>query len=326
MLLLDELGFFECFESAVLCYGAKTFGRDGHGHGLFNFWYVNTSLLEIRSALGFARRIKLSRTGTVTVLAADLCLLAGNVANFCHIDKFSSGILPRMVNIASAHRDVFIFLCIIEPSMEPLTIALIIGLVISIVLHEVGHAYAANWLGDPTARLEGRLSVNPIVHIDPFMSVIVPGLLVLSGSPFLFGAAKPVPYNPYNFTNQKWGEAIVAGAGPLVNIVLAIIFAVVVQIGAGAGMSETFLYLAAQLVVMNLFLAVFNLMPIPPLDGSKILPRFLPFSLRMQYETFRRYLEQNALLAFGLVIFLFVAVLGDPLYSIVLMLAQWLIG
>ncbi len=210
--------------------------------------------------------------------------------------------------------------------MEPLTIALIIGLVVSIVLHEVGHAYAANWMGDPTARLEGRLSVNPLVHIDPFMSVIVPGLLVMSGSPLLFGAAKPVPYNPYNFRNQKWGEAIVAGAGPLVNIALALIFALVVHIGVGANMSETFLFLAAQLVIMNLFLAFFNLVPIPPLDGSKILPRFLPFSLRMQYEGFRRYMEQNVLLAFGLVIFLFVVLLGDPLYQFTFSIAKFLIG
>ncbi len=210
--------------------------------------------------------------------------------------------------------------------MEPLTIALIIGLVVSIVLHEVGHAYAANWLGDPTARLEGRLSVNPLVHIDPFMSVIVPGLLVLSGSPLLFGAAKPVPYNPYNFRNQRWGEAIVAGAGPAVNILLALIFAAIVHVGGGAGASETFLFLAAQLVWMNLFLAFFNLVPIPPLDGSKILPRLLPFSLRMQYEGFRRYMEQNVMMAFALVIFLFVVVLGDPLYQFTFSIAKFLIG
>ena len=210
--------------------------------------------------------------------------------------------------------------------MEPLTIALIIGLVVSVVLHEVGHAYAANWLGDPTARLEGRLSVNPLVHIDPLMSVIVPGLLVLSGSPLLFGAAKPVPYNPYNFSNQKWGEAIVAAAGPAVNVFLALIFAGIVQFSEQLAVSETFIYLSMQLVVMNLFLALFNLVPIPPLDGSKILPRFLPFSLRMQYEGFRRYLENNVMLAFGLVIFLFVIVLGEPLYRVTYALASLLIG
>jgi Zn-dependent protease len=118
----------------------------------------------------------------------------------------------------------------------------------------------------------------------------------------------------------------VAGAGPLVNITLALIFAAVVHIGAGSNMSETFLFLAAQMVVMNLFLAFFNLVPIPPLDGSKILPRLLPFSLRMQYEEFRRYMEQNVFVAFALVIFLFVVVLGDPLYQFTFSIAKLLIG
>ncbi|MCA9334451.1 site-2 protease family protein, partial [Candidatus Saccharibacteria bacterium] len=107
--------------------------------------------------------------------------------------------------------------------MEQIHIIMIVALVLSVVLHEMAHGYAANWLGDPTARLQGRLSANPLVHIDPMMSVILPALLVFSGSPFLFGAAKPVPYNPYNFTNQRWGEAIVAAAGPLMNIFIAIV-------------------------------------------------------------------------------------------------------
>ncbi len=236
-------------------------------------------------------------------------------------------ILPCTCNIATLAAIVrkYVVICIIT-DMDPLVIASIIGLIVSIILHEVGHAYAANWLGDPTARLEGRLSINPLVHIDPFMSVIIPGLLILSGSPFLFGAAKPVPYNPYNFRNQKWGEAIVAAAGPAVNILLAVIFAGVVHIGNTAGLSTAFLLLAQQFVIMNLFLAFFNLVPIPPLDGSKILPRFLPFSLRMQYEGFRRFLEQNVMVAFALVIFLFVVVLGDPLYSAVFTIAQFLMG
>jgi Zn-dependent protease len=210
--------------------------------------------------------------------------------------------------------------------MDPLTIALVIGLIMSIVLHEVGHAYAATWLGDPTARLEGRLSVNPIVHIDPLMSVIVPVLLIVSGSPLLFGAAKPVPYNPYNLSNQKWGEAIVAAAGPAVNVLLALIFAVIVHVGAGTFATETFVFLCAQLVVMNLFLAIFNLVPVPPLDGSKILPRLLPFSLRMKYEQFRRFFEHNVMLGFALVVFFFVVVLGDVLYSITFSIAKFLLG
>lgn len=211
--------------------------------------------------------------------------------------------------------------------MEPITIALIAVLVISVILHEMAHAYAANWLGDPTARLEGRLSPNPIVHIDPLMSVIIPAILVLSGSPILFGAAKPVPYNPYNFTNQKWGEAIVAGAGPAINILLAIIFAMIIRLSEFVDIfSSTFLNLALSAVAINIFLAIFNLVPIPPLDGSKILPRFLPFSLQMKYETFRRHFEQNPMLGFALVILLFMVVLSQPLYEFTYFIVNLLVG
>ena len=210
--------------------------------------------------------------------------------------------------------------------MDPFQIAMIIILIMSVVIHEMAHAYAANWQGDPTARLQGRLSPNPIVHLDPLMSVILPGLLIVSGSPFLFGAAKPVPYNPYNFTNQKWGEAIVAAAGPASNIVLAVIFAGLIWFAGPLSLSESFVTLAFNVIVLNLFLAFFNLVPIPPLDGSKILPRFLPHGLRMSYDRFRSYLEQNVALAFGLVIIAFVLFLGAPLYRFTFNLAQALIG
>ncbi len=210
--------------------------------------------------------------------------------------------------------------------MEPIQIALIIALITSIIIHEMAHAYAANALGDPTARLQGRLSPNPLVHIDPMMSVIIPGILILSGSPFLFGAAKPVPYNPYNFSNQKWGEAIVAVAGPISNIILAIIFAGLVHFSEALNLSENFSFLAFQIVTLNLFLAFFNLVPIPPLDGSKILPRLLPFSLRMSYERFRTALEQNIVLGFGVVIVVFMFILGDPLAQLTRTVAIWLVG
>jgi Zn-dependent protease len=117
------------------------------------------------------------------------------------------------------------YLCNNVVHMDSIQIALILALIISVIIHEMAHGYMANYLGDPTARLQGRLSANPLVHIDPMMSVILPAILILSGSPFVFGAAKPVPYNPYNLRNQKWGEALIAIAGPLSNIALAIIFA-----------------------------------------------------------------------------------------------------
>jgi Zn-dependent protease len=210
--------------------------------------------------------------------------------------------------------------------MDPMSIAMIIALILSVIIHEVAHGYAANWLGDPTARLQGRLSANPIVHIDPMMSVILPGLLIVSGSPILFGAAKPVPYNPYNFTNQKWGEAIVAAAGPLANIALAVIFAVIVRFSEALSLSEAFIMLAVQIIMLNIFLAFFNLVPIPPLDGSKILPRFLPRFLRMKYEGFRNFFEWNVALGFGLVIIFFIVFLAGPLYTVTQWITMFLVG
>jgi len=210
--------------------------------------------------------------------------------------------------------------------MEPFQIALIIVLIISVVIHEMAHAYAANWLGDPTARLQGRLSPNPIVHLDPLMSVILPGLLVFAGSPILFGAAKPVPYNPYNFTNQKWGEAIVAAAGPAANIAIAVIFALILRNAEILSLSESFVLFGVQIVLLNIFLAFFNLVPIPPLDGSKILPRFLPFALALKYDQFRRFLEQNVALGFAAVIIFFMLFLADPLYRATKAIASFLLG
>ena len=206
--------------------------------------------------------------------------------------------------------------------MEIYQIAMIVALIISVVIHEMAHGYAALWQGDPTAKLQGRLSPNPIVHLDPLMSVILPGLLIFSGSPILFGAAKPVPYNPYNFRNQKWGEAFVAAAGPASNVGLAILFAGLVHLAGPLGLSETFIQLAVGIIFLNLFLAFFNLTPIPPLDGSKILPRLLPLDLAMKYEDLRRMLEQNIALGFGIVIFLFVFLLSEPLFRLVVWLSD----
>lgn len=210
--------------------------------------------------------------------------------------------------------------------MDSIQIALILALIISIIIHEMAHGYMANALGDPTARLAGRLSANPLVHIDPMMSVILPAILILSGSPFVFGAAKPVPYNPYNLSNQKWGEALVAIAGPLSNIALAIIFALLVRFSVALDLSQSFTFLAFQIVTLNLFLAFFNLVPLPPLDGSKILPTLLPFRLRVRYEQFRHALEQNVALAFGIVILAFMFVLGGPLAALTQFIAITLVG
>lgn len=162
-------------------------------------------------------------------------------------------------------------------------------LIFSVIAHEVAHGYAASALGDPTAKLQGRLSLNPLVHIDPIGSILVPAICALLPGSFVIGWAKPVPYNPYNFQRfQKHGDALVAAAGPLTNILLAIIFGLVVRFGAGS-FSAAFLEISSLVVIINLVLALFNLVPIPPLDGSKILFAFLPYrlqSLRVSLEQF----------------------------------------
>ncbi|MDH5442602.1 MAG: site-2 protease family protein [Candidatus Nomurabacteria bacterium] len=152
---------------------------------------------------------------------------------------------------------------------DPVTsIFFVVILIISVIIHELAHGYTANHLGDPTARLAGRLTLNPIKHLDWFGSVILPTLLVLSGTGFIIGWAKPVPFNPYNLSNRRWGAAIVALAGPSSNIAVAIIFGLVIRFAPlGTAMHSLFVVI----VFVNLLLAVFNLIPVPPLDGHHIL-------------------------------------------------------
>lgn len=155
----------------------------------------------------------------------------------------------------------------------------LIVLIFSAILHEIMHGFVAERLGDPTARLAGRLTLNPIKHIDPFMSILLPLLLIVSGSPVIFGAAKPVPVDPFNLKEGKKDMALVALAGPLTNLMIAIISAFIIKGIFFFTTSDILVYAAIilKLVIhINLLLAIFNLLPIPPLDGSKIVAMFLP--------------------------------------------------
>lgn len=160
-------------------------------------------------------------------------------------------------------------------------------LIMSVVVHEVSHGFMANILGDSTARRAGRLTLNPISHIDPVGSFIVPALTYMTTG-FVFGWAKPVPYNPYNLHDQKWGEAKVAAAGPGSNLFLAVFFGLILRFGLVPESSPVFDILTL-IVFLNIVLALFNLVPIPPLDGSKILFSILPYHLRYIQETVERY-------------------------------------
>ncbi|MFM2357320.1 MAG: hypothetical protein RJA61_57 [Candidatus Parcubacteria bacterium] len=170
----------------------------------------------------------------------------------------------------------------------------------SVVVHEVSHGFAAYLLGDKTAQYQGRLTLNPLYHLDMFGSIILPLLLVLTNAGFIIGWAKPVPYNPYNLRNQRWGEAIVSFAGPLSNFIIAFVFGLVIRFGNGV-LPISFLELSLVLVIMNIVLGCFNLVPIPPLDGSKILFSVLPH----RFGYIRNTLEQYGLVFVLLFVFLF---------------------
>jgi Zn-dependent protease len=196
--------------------------------------------------------------------------------------------------------------------MQDIVFTLLV-LIFSVILHEVAHGYMANWLGDPTARLQGRLTLNPLKHIDPIGSILLPAILALTHSPMLIGYAKPVPYNPYNLRG-RYGETLVAAAGPGVNILLALLFGLSVRLfGAmmGQGMFEAFILIT----YINLVLALFNLVPIPPLDGSKVLSGILPEPLARGYDTFRVALERLGTLQGTLVLLLVFYYVLAPIFS-----------
>lgn len=164
-------------------------------------------------------------------------------------------------------------------------------LLFSAILHEIAHGYVAERLGDPTARLAGRLTLNPKNHIDPIMSIALPLILLISGSPIIFGAAKPVPVDPFNLRDGRKDLALVSLAGPLTNVALAIVASLILRTIPPSPdlILNTFLPLEtlvkwgylilATVVHLNLLLAIFNLLPIPPLDGSKIFALLLPEKL-----------------------------------------------
>ncbi len=171
--------------------------------------------------------------------------------------------------------------------MDPLILIVsIVILIMSVVIHELSHGYTAELLGDPTPRLQGRLTLNPLKHLDLFGSFIVPIITSMAG--FTFGWAKPIQWNPYNVKNKRWGELLIAIAGPGANILIALIFGLIIRF-FGVSLPESFIQVATYVIAINIVLAVFNLIPLPPLDGSKVLFSILPRKMIRVREAFEKY-------------------------------------
>jgi len=191
----------------------------------------------------------------------------------------------------------------------------LIVLILSAIIHEYMHGWMANELGDSTAKNLGRLTLNPLAHIDPWGSVILPIMLFLTtAGGFVFGYAKPIPFNPFNLRDSKYGPAKVAVAGPLANLVMAVSFGLILRFfPIGNLMLIHFFQIIIQI---NLVLMVINLLPIPPLDGSRILFPFLPASIQEIYFKMEQY---------GMVLVILVFILAFPALSYVINFLYWLI-
>jgi len=166
--------------------------------------------------------------------------------------------------------NIIIILAIILP---------IAAILVAVVIHELAHAWVADYLGDPTARINGRLTLNPIPHLDPVGSLLLPILLILTQSPIIFGWAKPVPIDPYNLDNPKRDQMLIAFAGPAINLLFAIALSLI-----GNFFIPQLLPFFAPFIKINVVLAIFNLLPVPPLDGSKVAFGLLPPNLAHEYE------------------------------------------
>lgn len=169
------------------------------------------------------------------------------------------------------------------------TLFSIIILIISIIFHELAHGTVADRLGDPTPRSLGRLTLNPFAHLELVGSFLLPLLCIISGSGFIIGWAKPVPFNPGRLKFKRWGPALVALAGPMVNMIIAVACSLVLRFSPAASLGESFTTMLIHVVIINVSLACFNLIPLPPLDGYHIVGAFFPRFLFWAQGILRRY-------------------------------------
>lgn len=181
------------------------------------------------------------------------------------------------------------------------TLFLILSFVVAITFHEAAHAWMSDRLGDPTAKLKGRLSLNPLRHLDLYGTFLIPLFLIVVGSPFVFGWAKPVEFDPFNLKDPKKDTALISLAGPIVNLILAVVASIFLRLfDSPFSAVYLFRYLFLYLISTNIALAVFNLIPIHPLDGGKILVGLLPKSDAYEAD---RFLNRYGLILLFLLIF-----------------------
>lgn len=198
-------------------------------------------------------------------------------------------------------------------------LTVLVSIVIALTIHEAMHAFAAHWLGDDTAHREGRLTLNPLVHLDVLTTVLLPMVMIIFGLPPIL-AAKPVPFNPSQLKYEEFGVAIVGIVGPLTNLVLACIAAVIFRIW-GQDMSSFFYNAFAIFTAVNVGFFVFNMIPIPPLDGSRLLYAFAP-------QPLRNIMEQIEALGFFAIIFIFIIIINfasGPIVQIQQSILQFLL-
>lgn len=198
-------------------------------------------------------------------------------------------------------------------------VKIVIILLFSLTLHELMHALVSDWLGDTTARQHGRISLNPLAHIDPFATLLLPALLIMAGSPIIFGAARPVPFTPWRVRYGKWGVAMVAAAGPLTNLAIAVVLAGWLHLVTLGTATTNFLVLA---ISVNLAFFVFNMIPWPPLDGSRLLYAVAPRSVQSVMDR----IEASGMVALFLFLLVGFRIIGPYMNIAVTGLMRLLLG
>jgi Zn-dependent protease len=195
----------------------------------------------------------------------------------------------------------------------------LVSILISMTLHEAMHAFASHWLGDDTAKMQGRLTLNPLSHIDPFTTVLLPLVLAAFGAP-PFGAAKPVPFNPNRVRYGEFGAALVGVAGPLTNLLLAIVAGVILRV---SGVPDSFAFsVLATFMIVNVSFFVFNMIPFPPLDGSRLLYAFAPAPV----QDFMERIESMGFAAIVFFMLIFYSFLSGPFIKVISFIVQSISG